>query len=283
VALVKRPTPQAAIEISSHRSPPRIDVLTPSSIRIGSVSKPLLPPLIPPVTPSPVAGVPTKDRLAKSSSDVHEVAAPALSGVALGTEAMAGTSGATVSGESTSSASPRVSLRPAAGAWRRVAVAGVLVAALAGVFAAFELGRPLDMAPTPAVGPSQPSEVKIKFASAPAGAEVRLVGTTELLGVTPFTRSFPRGARTASFEFVKPGFATVTQEIGLAVDDAFAVALAPVAEPPVAPPVPAVLPAPAPTPKRNRPHGTISAKPSAPRASDQPLDRNGTIDVFKRP
>jgi hypothetical protein len=118
---------------------------------------------------------------------------------------------------------------------------------------------------------------------------VRLAGTSELLGVTPFTRSFPRASRTASFEFALPGFATVTQDIGLAADDAFAVALTPVAEPGVALPVPAAplaLPpdaAPAAAPKRNRPHGTAAAKPTSPPASDQPLDRNGTIDVFKRP
>jgi hypothetical protein len=157
---------------------------------------------------------------------------------------------------------------------------GAVVVALAGVTATFDLGRPLDATPAPA---AEPSEVKIKFVSAPPGAEVRLAGTSDLLGVTPFTRSFPRSERTATFELAKPGFATVTQDIRLAGDDAIAVALTPVsAIAPALPLFPAAPPAPPAAPKPDRPHNAVPAKRTEPPPSDRPPDRNGTMDVFKR-
>jgi hypothetical protein len=157
---------------------------------------------------------------------------------------------------------------------------GAVVVALAGVTVAFDLGRPLDATLAPA---AQPSEVKIKFVSAPPGAEVRRAGTSEPLGVTPFTRSFPRSERAATFELAKPGFTTVTQDISLAGDDAVAVALTPVSAP--APSVPALRaapPAPPAAPRSDRPHNAVPAKPTAQPPSDRPPDRNGTMDVFKR-
>jgi hypothetical protein len=84
--------------------------------------------------------------------------------------------------------------------------------------------------PAPAPAPSEPAppvraEVKIKFASAPSGARVRLAGSTEVIGTTPFTKTFPREARLQKFEIEMPGYMTVAEEITLDEDGAVATAL----------------------------------------------------------
>jgi hypothetical protein len=173
-------------------------------------------------------------------------------------------------------------------AWSRLVVAGALGAGLAAAVAWFAL-RSGNASPGSATSPpGLPAEIEIKFVSAPPGATVRMAGTAEPLGTTPFSQRFPRNARTVSFEFVRPGFAPVTQDITLASDDALAVALTPTAEPPLPtaepplptaePPLPTAEP-PLPTaePVRKRP----PAKRPSPPARERPLDRNGTLDVFE--
>jgi hypothetical protein len=157
---------------------------------------------------------------------------------------------------------------------RRIVVGGGLAVALAGVFVVLELGRAFDAAPASV---EQPPTVKIKFVSAPPGAEVRLAGTSEVLGITPFARSFPRSERAATFELAKPGFATVTQEIPLAGDDAVAVALTPAVpgEPPLRPEAPAA-------PAASDPDPPPGVRPATHLVSP-PADRHGRMDVIERP
>jgi hypothetical protein len=165
---------------------------------------------------------------------------------------------------------------------------GAAIVILAVMVVAQMLGRLFDGTPAAVV---QPSEVKIKFVSAPPGAEVRLAGTGELLGVTPFIWSFPRDARAVTVEIAKPGFAAVTQGVTLVGDDAVAVVLTPAvivtpAAPPLAAPPLAVPPLAVPSgspagPKSDRPHTAVPAKRTAPPPLGQPMDRNGTMDVFK--
>jgi hypothetical protein len=315
LALRRRPTPMVAVEIATPRSVSRIDVLTPSNIQIGLGAQPVIPPpmsAIPPRHVTPALGdlprpaarmLPTPERLAKSSSDAHSRAepkptgaqGPGLAGVEPGREATARVAGAPVaavvgppvaaaSGEPSHPLRPGVSPQPAIRRWRRVMLGGAAVVALAGAIVAQRLGRLFGVTPEAAV---QPSEVKIKFVSAPPGAEVRLAGTGELIGVTPFIWSFPHGERAVTVELAKPGFATVTQRIPLAGDDAVAVvltpavvvtpaALAPAAPPPAAPPDSPAAPDP------DRPHSAVPAKRAAPQPLDRPMDRNGTMDIFKK-
>jgi eukaryotic-like serine/threonine-protein kinase len=282
LALVKRPTPQAAIEISTPRSISRIDVLTPTSIRLDLISRPRT---APPAGEPPQPGAPTPassaQRLAKSSSDAHVVAEPKPFAVGIGETGRPSSEPAreviasdTPEHRSGTGATPTGSAR----ARRRLVVAGVAVVALAGAILAFARQR------QPGAPPAPPPEIVIKFVSAPPGAAVRLAGTSEPLGVTPFTRSFPRSDRPASFAFEKPGFAAVTQDVPLRTDDAVAVALTPtIMAAPAGPAAVVPPPVPDPSPKATpeRPHNAAPVKhPSRPR-SDPPLDRNGTLDVFK--
>jgi len=316
VALVRRQTPLAAVEIATPRSVSRIDVLTPASIQLESIARPLLAPSTPALParsptgdatrpPSGVAATP--ERLAKSSSDAHPLTdggpsgAPGMerSGIAPGREASASATtdvAAPGAPARTTRDAAEVARRPMILVLRRVGLGGALAVALVGVAVALELHQPFDALPA-----AESAEVKIKLVSAPPGAEVRLVGTNSLLGVTPLLQTFPRSEHPATVELARPGFATVTQVIPLTGDDAVAVALTPV---PAAPPAPApVAPAPAvpavpaapaaraapagppvpraaPSPERQVP--AAPAKRTAPPPSDPPLDRNGTMDVFKR-
>jgi serine/threonine-protein kinase len=369
VALVKRPTSQIVVEIATPRSVSRIDVLTPSSIGLGGLAKPLIPPPSPPpVEPPRPAGsgpLPSAERLARSSSDAHVTPArPAATErarsepgrqagapitavpdiCASGTPASADATAPPVAAarpatvRSTGAApvrAPRAARSPSAspddpgspasspaavaistirvlddppapslpaplGARRSLALGAGLTAALAGVFVVFHLGSPL-----PATPAAQPPEVKLKFVSAPEGAEVRIAGSRELLGVTPFTRSFPRSERAAEFELLKPGFATVTQVVSLTGDDAVAVALSPViaappapqspvappavtpqspvappavAPPAVAPPGPVAPPVVADPPKPERPHPAAPPTRAAPPSSDRSLEQSDTVE-----
>jgi len=164
---------------------------------------------------------------------------------------------------------------------RRTLWIGALAVVAAAGLVARELREPVGpaVAPSPlAVAPQAPAaqlaEIRIKFVSAPSGATVRLVATGETLGITPFTQSFPRSDHSARFEFSRVGFATVVQDLTLVTDDALAATLAPIA---------AVAPTPAPAaPIPDPPRKAVSAKRPSPPAPDRPVDRNGTLDVFKQ-
>jgi hypothetical protein len=117
------------------------------------------------------------------------------------------------------------------------------------------------------VPPSRPprpvvDNVDIKFASTPAGANVRIAGTARVLGTTPCIVSFPRAQRSVTFELEKPGYEVVGQDIALAANGAFAAALA-------------AKPIAAPAAVHHEP-----TKPSKPRPHPKALDRGGTMDVF---
>jgi serine/threonine protein kinase len=119
--------------------------------------------------------------------------------------------------------------------------AGVLVAAAAVlalvILRARDAGSARDAAPVapppaavaPPVASEPPAaparEVKIKFASAPSGALVRLAGSSEVIGTTPFSKSFPREAKLVTFEIEKSGYMIVSEEITLDEDGAIAAAL----------------------------------------------------------
>jgi hypothetical protein len=204
-------------------------------------------------------------------------------------------------------AAPATGTTAARSGRRGIAIVGVLsVIALAVGY--LELRRDLVGQPPAA----HPAQIRVKFVSAPSGATVRVRGSGEVLGVTPFTWTVAASDQPAIVEFAKPGFALQTQILALVGDDAVAVALAP--ETPAAPapsaeppPLPAVAPAPgadaapappgpaAPTapihskPERSRPPRRPAAAPERPAdegrepTSKPPgLDRNGTLDVFKR-
>jgi hypothetical protein len=154
---------------------------------------------------------------------------------------------------------------------------GALAVVIAAGFVVYE-ARPEGGSPAapPAARVTEPAEIRIKFVSAPPGATVRRVDTGKTLGVTPFTQAFPRSDQTARFEFALPGFAPVAQDLALSADDALAAALTAIPEPPAAPSSPAPAAAAAPEPAR---------KPAAVRhpapPTERPVDRNGTLDVFK--
>ena len=170
---------------------------------------------------------------------------------------------------------------PAAPGSRRTLWIGGLAVVVAAAFVLYELRGDGDAMVAPAAPPAAAlAEVKIKFVSAPPGATVRLVDAAGApLGVTPFTQSFPRSARSLRIEFSKPGFTTIVEDLALVADDALAAALAPLASDPPAPPLPTVAPAsPTPVPAR-RP---VPIKRASPPEAERPVDRNGTLDVFKR-
>jgi eukaryotic-like serine/threonine-protein kinase len=114
--------------------------------------------------------------------------------------------------------------------------------------------------PAPPAPPAPPPPVTIRFTSTPAGAEVRLAGTTEVLGTTPCSVQLPRADRMATFDVSKPGYESVAQELGLAADGTVITAL-------VAKPVAAAKP--------DKPK-SVKPKPVKPK----PVDRGGTMDVF---
>jgi hypothetical protein len=325
LALVKRPTPQAAVEVATPRSVSRIDTLTPESIRIESTRRPPVSPAADerpsPDEPQPAARLakPSTDRAVRSSTGAPTAPQPGAVRFATGSEPgraaeprdrsqvasdvkppATGSSPALLVPEATAEppaleagpsavpphpAIPTPGPEPTASARARRSrmVVGALGVALAAVIGLFELRRDRVAPPAPA---APASEIKIKFVSAPPGAMVRMIGTGETLGVTPFTRSFARSDRSVTFEFAKSGFAAVTQDITLATDDAVAATLAQEVGAPPREPRPPAAAAPPPAPptaaKQDRPRGVVPARPSPPPPSDRPVDRNATIDVFQR-
>jgi hypothetical protein len=122
---------------------------------------------------------------------------------------------------------------------------------------------PIPTAPPPA--PKPPASVKIRFTSTPQGATVRLDGSATPLGTTPFTATLPRSDTPASVIVEKPGFAPITEPLELASDGALSASLS-------AAPAPAV----ATKPVEHKPQPV----PKHPPATQRPLDRGGTMDVF---
>jgi serine/threonine-protein kinase len=159
-----------------------------------------------------------------------------------------------------------------------------LVGGLCALVAAAAMAFALDQDSEGAL-PVAPREVRIKFVSAPPGATVRIAGSPEPLGITPFSGSFPRSERSVTFELTLPGFIAIAQDMTLANDDALAAALTPM--PAAASELPSALPgAPPPAPPPGAPdksdrRRTVPIKRAAPPL--RPIDRNGTLDVFKRP
>ncbi len=93
--------------------------------------------------------------------------------------------------------------------------AGVAIAAAALGFALTRGGdegtnaapEPTPVAEAPAIVAQPKKEVALSFLSVPEGAMVYTMGAdAELLGVTPFTASFPRSAESLKFEFRKDGY-----------------------------------------------------------------------------
>jgi serine/threonine protein kinase len=177
--------------------------------------------------------------------------------------------------------------RPATRVLRPILAAAVVGAFVGAAVVWFALDRGWPSPSGATSPPARAAEVQIKFVSAPPGATVRLVGANEPLGVTPFARRFPRGERAMTVEFAKPGFATLTQDITLAGDDAIATALTPLvaAPPPPAAASPPSAPGAALPVQPNHPepiHKRAPAKRTPPPPSERPLDRNGTLDVFEK-
>lgn len=118
--------------------------------------------------------------------------------------------------------------------------------------------------------PAAPAEIKLRFSSSPLGAIVRRAGSTDTLGTTPFVKSFPRGTQTMTFQFEKPGFMTIQEEITLDGDHTVAAAL-PIEPVDTRPVDVATKP-------------TQKPKPSTKKAgSATPIDKSGTMDVFGKP
>jgi len=310
LALIKRQPTLAAVEIATPRQVSRIEVPTPTSLPLyhperlarASTDAPAVsatgesdretaatrqrrPARLPQLTglALPEAALGTPPRGAQDSlvdeleirSEVRSIPAGALRRASRaaeppGDDVAVGSSGA--DREEAEAPAARRS-RSRAPVWL-----GALAAAIAGAFVVHELhpeGAPAPAGATPirAAAPVEPTagaEIKIKFVSAPSGAAVHRLDTGELLGTTPFTRSFPRSDVTARFEFALAGFAPAAQDLALSADDAIAAALTPVA------PTPAAAAAAAPEPPR-RPSPSPARRPPP-----TPVDRNGTLDVFKR-
>jgi hypothetical protein len=104
-----------------------------------------------------------------------------------------------------------------------------------------------------------PKEILIRFSSTPPGAIVKRIGSTKVLGTTPFELHLPRQERVQEFEFSKPGYAPLRQGVEMVTDATFAVVMSPNRSSRRPNPRPGVRPKPTNTPS---------------------LDRNGTIDVL---
>ncbi len=311
LALVKRPTPQAAVELVVQRPGTRIEVRRPSSPG-GTLDVPLLPPAAERAAQSPVVvdppgadtpraaasagarATPSRDLPETQASDAVdrgssvEQAAPSDLRATLDVEPAV-----PVALPEAASRSTRVRRR--ARPWRTLARAGAIGIALAAAVVVVVVVRraagPAEVAPR-----SSYAEVKLRFVSAPPGATVRQRGVREPLGVTPFTWRARRGEDAMTFELSKPGFAPVTEVVIPVADDAIAVVLVPLSAAPAtaggapaAPPpppadlapesVPIVTP-PRPPGRTDRPRGVPPARrPPAPSA-DRSLDRDATLDVF---
>jgi hypothetical protein len=149
--------------------------------------------------------------------------------------------------------------------WLALAAIGLLVASVAALGAI--VGRrpdphvPVAPAASAAAKPAPPATVVVEFGSQPPGAEVRRVDNRELLGVTPFRRTFPRGRVNEDWlvEVSREGWEPVRLPMSLAASRALSVTLAPSA------------------PKR----APRRAGPGRPAAG--PVDKDKTIDPFHRP
>ena len=115
---------------------------------------------------------------------------------------------------------------------------------------------PQPVLPTPA------PEVAIQFRSTPSGATVRLTGTNEVLGVTPFAYRFKRESAVRTFQFELAAYMPSTQEVAVSSDGAIAVALAPARLAPA------------------RPHATHKRTAASPPVKAH-VDRNSTMKVFE--
>jgi serine/threonine-protein kinase len=307
LALIKRATPQAAIELPTPRSVSRIEVPTPTSLsryspdwrskaaadaqsfaggdtdietqsaKIRRIARLQVSGSSPGIGPTRSGSIP----MARGAAPI-EAAPPAAEPTAAPASEPPGAPArraitsppldprqATPIGEPAAPGPPRRS--------RPMLWLGALAVVIAAGFVVYE-ARPEGGSPAapPAARVTEPAEIRIKFVSAPPGATVRRVDTGKTLGVTPFTQAFPRSDQTARFEFALPGFAPVAQDLALSADDALAAALTAIPEPPAAPSSPAPAAAAAPEPAR---------KPAAVRhpapPTERPVDRNGTLDVFK--
>jgi hypothetical protein len=181
-----------------------------------------------------------------------------------------------------------------------VAVSAIALVLVVGLRASED--KPLPTAaigdpPKPPPKPVEaPTKVTIRVASSPAGATVRVEGSNDVLGTTPFSTTFDKAPdRSLVLTFEKDGFVTMTERIELASDGVISTAMT------TAPPKPKV------DPKRVEPARTIAAKkppkveaPKAdpppksdpppkvveptPKKTDPPKapppDRRGTMDVF---
>lgn len=84
------------------------------------------------------------------------------------------------------------------------------------------------VAPTPPLPPAPPDDVAIQFRSTPSGAAVRVTGTNEVLGVTPFAYHVKRENEVRSFTFDLAAYTTSTQDVAISSDGAIAVVFTPV-------------------------------------------------------
>jgi serine/threonine protein kinase len=119
---------------------------------------------------------------------------------------------------------------------------------------------PLPQPTRPPTTPTPPADIAIEFRSMPTGAAVRVTGTDQLLGTTPFTHRFKREDAVRTFDFELATYAPATQEIAVTNDGAIAVALSP---------LPAVV---------SHTRAIMTTRPPTP--SDKHVDRNSTMKVF---
>ena len=111
---------------------------------------------------------------------------------------------------------------------------------------------PIQAPPTP------PMPVAIQFRSTPEGAQVRAIGSDEVLGVTPLSHRFEREATVRAFRFDLRAHIPSTQEIVVSRDGAIAASLAP-------------------TPSTPQARKTVAVPPPMSRH----VDRNSTMKVFE--
>jgi serine/threonine protein kinase len=107
-------------------------------------------------------------------------------------------------------------------------IAGVAAVGIAAVIAIVALGGPRPSAsvvapggaPLPTIEPLPapgPARVALTFSSDPPGAETRRVGSTEIIGITPFVEEFPAGG-VIELEMRKPGYEPTRFRVLLVAD-----------------------------------------------------------------
>jgi serine/threonine-protein kinase len=130
--------------------------------------------------------------------------------------------------------------------------------------------------PTPAA-PSVPTEVELRFASTPPGAEVRRLGSDEVLGVTPFSTKVARASESVVFLFALEGRGSSSTSVSLASDGEVNVTFA---DRPAPPPVRATNPTPPSKPpvatRATDPPSADKPKPK-PKPSPKPEDGRAVI------